>query len=83
MWLLCDGGGSNHCRHTLVKYDFARVATRRGLQMLVAHYPAYCSKWNPIEHWLFCHLHRAWQGAIVHSVSLVKELALATTTVAG
>lgn len=83
MLLLCDGGGSTSCRHTLVKYDLARVAERLGIHILVAHYPAYCSKWNPIEHRLFCHLHRAWQGAIFHSLHVVKELALATTTTTG
>lgn len=83
MLLLCDGGGSNHCRHTLVKSDLVRVANGLGIQILVAHYPAYCSKWNPIEHRLFCHLHRAWQGAIFHALPVVKELALATTTTTG
>ena len=59
------------------------MANHLGLHILVAHYPAYCSKWNPIEHRLFCHVHRAWQGAIFHSLSVVKELALATTTTTG
>jgi hypothetical protein len=83
MLLLCDGGGSTGCRHTIVKYDLARMADRLGLHVLVAHYPAYCSKWNPIEHRLFCHLHRAWQGALFHSLDLVKELALTTATTTG
>jgi hypothetical protein len=83
MLLLCDGGGSNSCRHSVVKYEFARVAACLGIDLLVAHYPAYCSKWNPIEHRLFCHLHRAWQGAIFHSLHVVKELALTTTTSTG
>lgn len=83
MLLLCDGGGSNHCRHALVKSDLARVADALGIQILVAHYPAYCSKWNPIEHRLFCHLHRAWHGAIFHSLQVVKDLALTTATSAG
>jgi hypothetical protein len=83
MLLLCDGGGSNSCRHTLVKYELARVAQRVDIPILVAHYPAYCSKWNPIEHRLFCHVHRAWQGAIFHSIHVVKELALSTATTTG
>jgi hypothetical protein len=83
MLLLCDGGGSTGCRHAIVKHDLSRLAHTLGIQMLVAHYPAYCSKWNPIEHRLFCHLHRAWQGAIFHSIDVVKELALTTATTTG
>jgi hypothetical protein len=81
--LLCDGGGSNNCRHTLVKWDLFQLAQQLGVTLLVAHYPAYCSKWNPIEHRLFCHLHRAWKGTIFHSLDLVKELAMATSTTTG
>ena len=40
----------------------------------MAHYPPYCSKYNPIEHRLFPHLTRACQGVIFESVGLVKEL---------
>lgn len=53
------------------------------MNILVAHYPAYCSKWNPIEHKLFPHLHRAWQGAVFQDIQLVKELALETSTKTG
>lgn len=78
--LLCDGGGSNHCRHHLVKWDVFHLAQQIGIHLLIAHYSAYCSKWNPIEHRLFCHLQRAWDGAIFHTIDLVKELALTTST---
>jgi len=81
--ILCDGGGSNHCRHHLVKWDFFNLARQIGIHLLIAHYPAYCSKWNPIEHRLFCHLQRAWEGAIFHTLDLVKELALTTSTQTG
>jgi hypothetical protein len=81
--LLCDGGGSNHCRHHLVKWDLFHLAQQIGIHLLIAHYPAYCSKWNPIEHRLFCHLQRAWNGAIFHTIDLVKELALTTSTQTG
>lgn len=81
--LLCDGGGSNHCRHHLVKWDLLQFAQQMGIDVFVAHYPAYCSKWNPIEHRFFCHLHRAWKGAIFHTIDLVKELALTTSTQTG
>jgi len=81
--LLFDGGGSNNCRHHLVKWDLVQLAQQIGIRLLIAHYPAYCSKWNPIEHRLFCHLQRAWNGAIFHTIDLVKELALTTSTQTG
>ena len=81
--LLCDGGGSNNCNHYIVKEDLVKLAQRLQIKILVAHYPAYCSKWNPIEHKLFCHLHRAWDGAIFHNIQIVKELAMETSTKTG
>ncbi|MFA7494425.1 MAG: ISAzo13 family transposase [Proteiniphilum sp.] len=83
MLLLCDGGGSNACLHYIVKHDFCKLSKLLGMNILVAHYPAYCSKWNPIEHKLFSHLHRAWQGAIFHDIQIVKELASETSTATG
>jgi Rhodopirellula transposase. len=53
------------------------------MKILIAHYPAYCSKWNPIEHKLFPHLYRAWEGAIFYNIQIVKELALETYTKTG
>jgi hypothetical protein len=81
--LLCDGGGSNSCRHHVVKQDLSRLAQQLQLDILVAHYPAYCSKWNPIEHRLFCHVHRAWKGAIFHNIETVSSLASTTSTSTG
>lgn len=83
MLLLCDGGGSNSCRHYIVKQDLAKLASDLGINILVAHYPAYCSKWNPIEHKLFCHVHRAFDGAVFDSLETVKDLALKTSTKTG
>lgn len=72
--LKCDGGGSNGANTYLFKADVQRVADGTGLEVRVAHYPPYCSKYNPIEHRLFCHVSRACQGVVFTSVSLVKEL---------
>ena len=83
MLLLCDGGGSNNSRHYIVKQDFFTLAQRLDLNILIAHYPPYCSKWNPIEHRFFCHLHRAWEGTIFHNLQIVKELAQMTSTKTG
>jgi hypothetical protein len=72
--LLCDSGGSNSARQYLFKEDLQRLADGLGLEIRVAHYPPYASKYNPIEHRLFPHLTRACQGVIFHTIDLVKEL---------
>jgi hypothetical protein len=72
--LLCDGGGSNNARHYLFKEDLQRLVDRLRVEIRVAHYPPYCSKYNPIEHRLFPHVSRACQGVIFESVELVKSL---------
>jgi len=72
--LLCDGGGSNSASQYLFKEDLQRLVDRLGIEIRVAHYPPYTSKYNPIEHRLFPHLTRACQGVIFESVELVKEL---------
>jgi hypothetical protein len=42
--ILCDGGGSNNCRHYVVKEQFYGLANKLGVEIVMAHYPAYCSK---------------------------------------
>ena len=81
--LLCDGGGSNGSRTYLFKAELERVAEEIGIDIRVAHYPPYTSKYNPIEHRLFPHLTRACQGVIFSSVELVKDLMSKTTTKTG
>lgn len=83
MLLLCDGGGSNNARHYLVKEDLWFLAQLIDMNIVVAHYPPCCSKWNPIEHRLFCHIHHAWKGAVFHNIQIVKELAATTQTQSG
>jgi len=81
--ILCDGGGSNHSRHYLFKQDLQELANKIGLEIRIAHYPPYTSKYNPIEHRLFPHVTRACQGVIFKSVAMVKELIQKTTTTTG
>lgn len=81
--LLCDGGGSNSCRHYVVKEQWQKLSKKLKIEIVVAHYPAYCSKWNPIEHKAFCHITRAWQGMVFDNYEIVKELAERTTTKTG
>jgi len=81
--LTCDGGGSNSARKHIFKWDLQRLSESIGIEIRVAHYPPYCSKYNPIEHRLFPHLTRACQGVICSSVDLVKDLMAKTTTKTG
>ena len=81
--LLCDGGGSNSSRTYLFKADLEKVAQEIGIEIRVAHYPPYTSKYNPIEHRLFPHLTRACQRVVFSSVELVKELMSKATTKTG
>jgi hypothetical protein len=81
--LKCDGGGSNSANTYLFKADLQGVADEVGLEIRVAHYPPYCSKYNPIEHRLFCHVSRACQGVIFTNVELVRRLMEKTKTRTG
>ena len=81
--ILCDGGGSNSSSHHIVKQDFMRLAERIGLQIVVMHYPPYCSKYNPIEHRLFSHISRFWSGAPLISVADACNRAAKTVTKTG
>jgi len=80
---LCDGGGSNNSHYYIFKEDLQKLADELGLEIRIAHYPPYCSKYNPIEHRLFPHVTRACQGVIFTSVALVKELMAKTHTSKG
>ncbi len=83
-WLwLCDGGGSNAANRYVFKAALQALANRIGLEIRVAHYPPYESKYNPIEHRLFPHITRACQGVVFISVELVKELMERTSTKTG
>lgn len=71
--LLCDGGGSNAANRHVFKEALQALAELLGLEIRVAHYPPYCSKYNPIEHRLFSHITRACQGVVFHSVAIAKQ----------
>jgi hypothetical protein len=86
--LLCDGGGSNPADNDngqahLFRADMQRLVNALGLEIRVAHYPPYASKYNPIEHRLFPHLTRVCRGVIFHNVGVVAELMRKASTRAG
>ena len=63
--------------------DLQRFAADTELVIRVAHFPPYTSKYNPIDHRLFPHVHRACQGVIFICIERVKELMAKTTTKTG
>lgn len=81
--ILCDGGGSNSSRYYIFKEDLQKLADEIGVEIRIAHYPPYCSKYNPIEHRLFPHVTRACQGVIFKTTEIVKELMEKTSTTKG
>jgi len=80
---LADGGGSNSARQYLFKQALQRVADASQVEIRMAHYPPYCSKWNPVEHRVFPHITRALQGLVLTSYELVQQVIETTTTKTG
>jgi DDE family transposase len=82
--LLCDCGGSNGYRHWRFKEDLFELANLRLYRDIeVAHYPPGCSKYNPIEHRLFCHLTRSLQSVVLRTIEVARDLIARTTTATG
>jgi len=72
--LLCDCGGSNAANQYLFKADLQALADDLGLEFRVAHYPSYCSKYNPIERRFFPHVGRACQGVLFDTLETAVRL---------
>ncbi len=81
--MLMDGGGSNSSRHYIFKQDLQSLVDDIGIEIRIAHYPPYTSKWNPIEHRVFPHITRSLQGVVLKTHELTKELIEKTTTTSG
>lgn len=78
--ITADGGGSNGSRVRLWKVELQRLADELGLRMHVRHFPPGTSKWNKIEHRMFCHITENWRGRPLLSRLAVVELIAATRT---
>ena len=81
--ITADGGGSNGSRVRLWKLELQKFADETGLTISVCHYPPGTSKWNKIEHRLFCHITQNWRGRPLTSRLAIVELIAATTTKTG
>jgi len=76
--ILVDGGGSNSCRHRVFKESLQNLSNELDIELRMAHYPPYTSKWNPIEPLVFPHITRSMSGVILLSIALMKELETVT-----
>jgi hypothetical protein len=81
--ITADGGGSNGSRLRLWKRELQTFADETGLSVSVCHYPPGTSKWNKIEHRLFCHISQNWRGKPLSSRLAIIELIASTTTIKG
>ena len=81
--ITADCGGSNSYRSRLWKLKLQEFATETGKNIHVCHFPPGTSKWNKIEHRLFCHITANWRGRPLTSLQVVINLIRNTTTTQG
>ena len=81
--ITADCGGSNGVRVRLWKIELQKLADETSLKLHMHHYPPGTSKWNKIEHRLFCHITQNWRGRPLTDRVAIIELIGATTTKAG
>ena len=81
--ITADCGGSNSPRTRLWLWELQKLANRTGMIFEVCHYPPGTSKWNKIEHRLFCHITRNWQGTPLETLEVVVNLIGSTRTKEG
>ena len=81
--ITADGGGSNGSRCRLWKVALQELAIRLGVPVRVSHFPPGTSKWNKIEHRMFCHITQNWRGQPLVSHDVIIKLIAKTTTQTG
>ena len=81
--ITADGGGANGSRNRLWKVELQKLADDIRLQISVCHFPPGTSKWNKIEHRMFCHITENWRGRPLGSREVVVNLIGHTTTRTG
>ena len=81
--ITADGGGSNGYRSRMWKVALQGLADEMGLKITACHFPPGTSKWNRIEHSLFCHITQNWRGRPLGSREVVVSLIAATTPAKG
>jgi hypothetical protein len=81
--ITADCGGSNSSRTRLWKVALQALADELGLRLSICHFPPGTSKWNKIEHRMFCHITQNWRGRPLTSYATIVELIGSTTTTTG
>jgi hypothetical protein len=79
----CDAGGSNGWKNRAWKAGMAQLAQETGLEITCCHFPPGTSKWNRIEHRLFCQITLGWRGQLLTSHDVILSTIAAVTTAAG
>jgi hypothetical protein len=81
--ITADAGGSNGYRSRTWKKELQRLADDLRLRIHVSHFPPGTSKWNKIEHRLFCHITENWRGRPLRTFETLVALIGHTRTAAG
>ena len=81
--ITADSGGSNGYRSHAWKFELQKFADETGLRIRVSHFPPGTSKWNKIEHRLFCHITQNWRGKPLRTFEAIVDLIGDTRTAAG
>ena len=81
--ITADSGGSNSPRTRLWRWALQQLANETGMTIELCHFPPGTSKWNKIEHRLFCHITRNWQGVPLETLEIVVNLIGSTRTKEG
>jgi hypothetical protein len=83
LMITADGGGSNSSRNRLWKVSLQQLADEMQIPLHISHFPPGTSKWNKIEHRLFCFITKNWRGRPLESCQTIVQLISNTTTDAG
>ena len=83
LYITADAGGSNGYRVRAWKYELQRLADATRLTIQVSHFPPGTSKWNKIEHRLFCHITANWRGTPLTTYETIVDRIGNTRTAAG
>lgn len=83
LMITADGGGSNSSRNRLWKKSLQAFANQVGMTLKICHFPPGTSKWNKIEHRLFCFITKNWRGRPLTSYEVIVNLIASTTTKQG
>jgi Rhodopirellula transposase DDE domain len=81
--ITADGGGSNSSRNRLWKKSLQELADELEMTLQMCHFPPGTSKWNKIEHRLFCFITKNWRGRPLTSYEVIVNLIASTTTKTG